>query len=86
MRDIIVKIAHDDDLLLMLNTMKEESFKIMKELDAWTCLIVFGKEVSSVLLIHSVGAVWVWATGSVDLNYTELFVMLTLKEGRRPAT
>ena len=54
----------------------------MKELETWTCLNVFGKKVSTMLLIHSVGAIWIWTTGSVDLNDAEHFVLSALKEGR----
>ena len=40
----------------------------MKELSPWAGVVIFGEQVSTVLLVYSVGTVWIWATGAVDLD------------------
>ena len=75
LRDVIIEITHDDDLLLLLKALMQKGIEILKNLGSWTCLIVFGAEVSTVLLIHSIGAVWIWTTGAVYLNNAKQFVV-----------
>ena len=84
-RYIIIEITHDDDLFLVVNTLLEKLFKIDKKLRAWASLIILGEQITTMLLVDPVGAVWVRATRAVDLNNSEAFVLASLIECGGPA-
>ena len=41
LRDVIIEITHDDDLLLLLKALLEKGVEVLEKFGSWTYLIVF---------------------------------------------